>query len=252
MIKKIILNFTIFLSYFWILIPNKFRTIFIRGILLIDSRNDPGRALKNLFLYEDFVNALINERSLRYGNKRHPKHNLINYHKFFIENIEEGSRVIDVGCGSGEVSYSVVNYFQNVEVLGLDIDPKKIQIANDKYNHKRLNFKIDDATISLPEEKWEIIILSNVLEHIDERVLFLKMLVKNISPKKILIRVPSFERHWSIPFRRELNINYFNDNTHFIEHTNLEFKNEINMAGLKIVSMKNIWGEIWSCCEPNN
>ena len=30
------------------------------------------------------------------------------------------------------------------------------------------------------------------------------------------------------------------------------FKNEINMAGLKIVSMKNIWGEIWSCCEPNN
>ena len=103
----------------------------------------------------------------------------------------------------------------------------------------------------IPKGKWDVIILSNVLEHIDKRVLFLKKIIKNSKSKKLLIRVPYFERSWEIPMRKELKINYFSDNDHKIEHTLQEFIDEMKNSGLKIIEIKLIWGEIWAVCKIN-
>ena len=47
----------------------------------------------------------------------------------------------------------------------------------------------------------DVIVLSNVLEHIST-VSFLKSLVSEVRPQKVLIRVPYFKREWSVAFRR--------------------------------------------------
>ena len=90
--------------------------------------------------------------------------------------------------------------------------------------------------------------MSNILEHIEKRIDFVEKIVKLFSPSLILIRVPFFERSWETVMRKELEINFFSDSTHYIEHTREEFENEMSEAGLRIDSIEMIWGEIWAKC----
>ena len=92
-------------------------------------------------------------------------------------------------------------------------------------------------------------VLSNVLEHIEGRVDFLRRLIERATPQQILIRVPLFERHWQIAMRRELGVGYFSDPTHYIEHTLDEFAGEMEAAGLEITERLTLWGEIWAVCR---
>jgi len=52
-----------------------------------------------------------------------------------------------------------------------------------------------------------------------------------------------------VPFRKKLGIYYFNDTTHFIEHTLEEFRTEMKQSNLDIIEIKTLWGEIWSECH---
>ena len=117
-------------------------------------------------------------------------------------------------------------------------------------NSKNLkNVKLICGDINDQKElRVDKIILSNVLEHIDNRVEFIENLKLITKAKYFLIRVPLFERDWQIPLMRELGIDYFSDNDHKIEHSIVEFKKEISDSKLIIKEMKTLWGEIWVNC----
>ena len=68
------------------------------------------------------------------------------------------------------------------------MDKKNIKIAKRKYWAPNIEYLVGDATKDLPNQKFDVIILSNVLEHIENRIEFLNK-IKNLAPK-ILIRVP--------------------------------------------------------------
>jgi hypothetical protein len=85
-----------------------------------------------------------------------------------------------------------------------------------------------------------------VLEHIEKRVEFLRMLQDKYQPKKFLIRVPIFERDWRVPLKQELGVDYRLDATHFIEYRQEEFAAEMQQAGLTILHIQVNWGEIWA------
>jgi hypothetical protein len=93
-------------------------------------------------------------------------------------------------------------------------------------------------------------VLSNVLEHIDDRVTFLKDLFLTTRAKRFLIRVPMFERDWQMALRRELEVDFRSDPDHRIEHTIQEFRDELIDSGLACCEMQTIWGEIWATCQP--
>ena len=117
-------------------------------------------------------------------------------------------------------------------------------------NSKNLkNVKLICGDINDQKElRVDKIILSNVLEHIDNRVEFIENLKLITKAKYFLIRVPLFERNWQIPFMRELGIDYFSDIDHKIEHTIVEFKKEMSDSKLIIKEMETLWGEIWVSC----
>ncbi len=232
-----------------IIMPSKLRANILFGFLLLESRvSNPRNSLKSLFLIKDKLDTLINERALAYEGKDHPKHRLMKYHDFFIKNIPENSSVIDIGCGNGAVAKAIANEVSNTEVTGIDNNKERLDAA--RLNNKLSNLKFIYGDALKIKGKWDVIVLSNVLEHIDKRVEFLNDIKNKLQPELVLIRVPLFERSWEIPMRKELGINYFSDNTHFIEHTMAEFKNEITDADLKIEDINYIWGEIWSKCIP--
>ena len=206
----------------------------------------PDESLKFLFDFDNKIYALTGQESIRYGNGVHTKHKHIRYHDFFINNIGPGSRVLDVGCGSGVLSYDIAEKVPDVNVCGIDIYEDYINIAKRDFKHKNIRYICGDALEKLPDEEYDIIILSNVLEHIEHRVDFLKKLNKIFSPEKFLIRVPVFERDWKVPLKKELGIDYRLDKTHYIEYFQEEFFDEIKQSGLFVKSHKINWGEIWA------
>ena len=246
--RKILEKILDVLSVFWKIIPWKVREFFFRVLLILEGRGNHIKAFERLFKIEENTKWVYNELALRYGNGIHIKHQLMNYSSFFKNNIKKDQTVVDIGCGYGAVANSIVESLPTVKLIGIDTDKEKILQAKKNYKNSNLKFIHGDA-FGIDPFKADVIILSNVLEHIEERINFLKKVKKHFSPSLFLIRVPDFERDWTIPLKKEIGINYFSDNTHFIEHTENEFRQEMSDAGLNILSLQKNWSEIWATCE---
>ena len=106
-------------------------------------------------------------------------------------------------------------------------------------NFKNLNF-INGNIDEFPYINSDFVILSNVLEHIENRILFLKNIQKISGAKTFLIRVLYFKRDWEVAFRKKLNMYYFSDNDHNIEHIIEELKNELSKVNLVMKEPKTV------------
>jgi 2-polyprenyl-3-methyl-5-hydroxy-6-metoxy-1,4-benzoquinol methylase len=184
--------------------------------------------------------------AIKYENGLHPKHRLIGYHEFFTKNVTKNDRVLDIGSGNGSLAKDVALHAKSV--LGVDIDPKNIEKSKRNNSAPNLEYRLADATKDLSSETFDIIIMSNVLEHIDDRVNFLK----SIRPlaRKFLFRVPMIDREWVTLLKQELGLDYRLDTTHFTEYTFAQFKSEFEEAGYEVRSHSVQFGEIWAIIYP--
>jgi SAM-dependent methyltransferase len=235
----------------WRMIPQRWRFFLLKGMFVLESRDaDAGRGLARLFAVQDTLEHVVNERAMVYGQGEHPKHKLTRYHDFFVEHVDDGSRVLDVGCGYGAVARSIARARPNARVIGVDYDKGRLAQAMASDNPLNLSFVEADATKSVPPGPWDIVVLSNVLEHIADRTSFLSALIATTSAKRFLVRVPLFERDWKMPMRRTVGANYYSDPDHKIEPTQTEFREETARAGLAIDELTTPWGEIWAVLRP--
>lgn len=176
------------------------------------------------------------------SEKIHPKHKLMKYHDFFVGNVSSEDNVLDIGCGKGEVSYDVAKKAKTV--IGIDLNKESINKAQRNYKSPNLQYLVGDVTKELPDKKFDVIILSNVLEHIEDRQKFLKEIKKKTL--KILVRVPMINRDWTVLYKKKLGVEWRLDPTHFTEYTLESFKEEIANAGLQIQEFSIQFGEIWA------
>ena len=104
---------------------------------------------------------------------------------------------------------------------------------------------IPNAIVDNPKEiqKFDKIILSNVLEHIKDRVEFLKQMRKLSGV--ILLRVPLITRDWLAVYKKELGREYRLDRTHFIEYSLEELRDECVAGGWQITDFSIQFGEFW-------
>lgn len=191
---------------------------------------------------DEFVNELLPYTE----SGVHPKHRLMNYHQFFLDNVSASDRVLDVGCGQGIVANDIAAKAK--AVVGIDFNAKNIDIARRRYSRPNLSFVLGDALKDVPSGEFDVIVLSNVLEHIEQRVAFLRGL-KKLAPK-ILIRVPMITRDWKVLYKKGIGLDYRMDKTHFIEYTEEEFVRELTAAGFQAVSTTIRFGELWVVAAP--
>lgn len=196
--------------------------------------------------FSNFLYKLISYLAIKSEGGVHPKHRLLGYHEFFTGNLVTSDRVLDIGCGNGALSFDMAQKAQSV--IGIDIEAKNIIEAKKRYSHPKLMYVVGDATTDLGTTKFDVITLSNVLEHIDKRALFLK----NIKPlaSKFLIRVPMFDRDWIPLYKKELGIEWRLDLTHFTEFTKKSFYQELGDAGYEVELFSVQFGEIWAIVRP--
>lgn len=208
----------------------------------------PDEALRFLFRLDNEMYWMLGRLSAQYNGGVHTKHRHMKYHDFFKARINEGDRVIDVGCGNGTVANSIADT-PGVSVVGIDLNSVNVAFANEKYARDGLTFIHGDALKELPSGPFDVAILSNVLEHLVGRSKFLAALVKNTDVRKVLIRVPLFERDWRVPLKKELGVEWRLDLTHETEYVFEELVAEVHEAGLTLVHVEVRWGEIWAEVE---
>jgi 2-polyprenyl-3-methyl-5-hydroxy-6-metoxy-1,4-benzoquinol methylase len=143
---------------------------------------------------------------------------------------------------------------KGAQLIGIDMDVKRIEIAKKRYSRPNLSFLNGDILKIDLNRRFDIIVMSNVLEHINEREKLLRDLEARYRPRCFLIRVPMLDRHWSVSMRAELGLPRFIDPTHCTEYTVESFCAEIEDAGLKVAQLSVCWGEIWSevACIPSD
>lgn len=230
----------------WRVVPPGIRHRLLAELVRAEDSGDPAGALKRLFAIEDRLEMAINTAAVRLDGGLHPKHRLTDYHRFFVERVDDGERVVDVGCGIGAVAYSIVTR-REVLVIGIDEDPLSIELARKRFVHPRLEFRCGDARRELPPPPFDAVVLSNVLEHIEHRRAFLASLRVKLEPKRLLVRLPLFERAWTVPMRKELGVRWMSDDTHFDELSPEGWVKDLEEAGLTVGHREVRWGEIW--CE---
>lgn len=244
--KALLLSIANGLAVVWRLVPARLRHIYLKGLFVLESRGDAKAGLKNLFAIQDDLEHVVNATALASGKGVHPKHRLTRYHDFFVERTTDVDKVLDVGCGYGAVARSIAKGHPGAKVVGVDYDKGRLAQARASDNPPNLTFVESDATKSVPDGPWTVVVLSNVLEHIVDRPGFLAALVATTGAQRFLIRVPLFERDWKMPMRKELGVYYYSDDDHKIEHTRAEFRADVEAAGLQIDELLTLWGEIWS------
>jgi ubiquinone/menaquinone biosynthesis C-methylase UbiE len=201
--------------------------------------------LRFLFGLDASLYPLQGWLSVDYGGGIHTKHRHTRYHDFFVRRIRKGERILDIGCGIGVLAYDVAEK-AGAYVVGIDISADNIETAFCKHSHSNVTYQVGDALKTPLEGSFDVVILSNVLEHLDARSEFLRRMIDLVHPARVLLRVPIFERDWRVPLKQELGIDYRLDPTHCTEYTLESFASEMKDAGLKVTYQEVRWGEIWA------
>lgn len=223
---------------------------YVKNILLqiISRRADslePKEAASFLLELDNELYPLHSQAATRYEGGVHPKHRLTHYHDFFVQRIGKGDRVLDVGCRTGEVAFEIVNR-TGAKVTGIDIDLPNLQEGRKRNVHPNLELLEGNVYTWVPPHSFDVVLMSNVLEHLKDRVGLLKGLRERTGAARFLIRVPVFERDWRAGLKRELGLEWRLDHTHETEYTLESFKDEMAQAGLDIRHLEVRWGEIWA------
>ena len=225
--------------------PSLARLVVRATMRAVADGSSASRVLRTLLAVERDVGGLIDEVAMRYGDGVHVKHRLTGYHDFFVERVNRGERVLDIGCGYGAVAYSVATRADAV-VVGVDLDPANIDAARRRFPDPRLTFIVGDATRDVPNGPFDVVIASNVVEHLADRVAFYQAVQAALRPSRWLVRVPLVDRDWKVSLRRELGLPYFSDPTHHVEYTRSSFEDEVAAARLCVRELRVNWGEIWA------
>ena len=231
------------------MLPGGARLALLKAGIFAAARRPARDALLELFELDRVVSGQIDLAAIEYDHGVHVKHRLMAYHDFFVDRIGPTDRVLDVGCGYGAVAHSIATR-SGARVTGIDMDAANVAKARRQFEAATLAFLHGTAPGDLGREHFDVVVLSNVLEHIESRREFLRQIIEKTTPSRLLIRVPMFDREWRVPLRKELGLYHFSDPTHFIEYTRDSFEREMADANLVIAHLQVNWGEIWAEVRP--
>jgi len=158
----------------------------------------------------------------------HPKHLLEDADRFwFLEWMEPGSVVLDVGCGQGKNAEAVAR--RGARVLAFDIEPPP------PVEHEAvLTFRADaQAVWPVASGVFDAVIALDVIEHLDDRDSFYAEAVRTLKSDGLLVlSVPNRDTPWK-NLRRRFGAVDRDDPDHRIEYAEGEILSELEAAGFE-------------------
>ncbi|WP_032712323.1 class I SAM-dependent methyltransferase [Salinispora arenicola] len=86
-------------------------------------------------------------------------------------NIRPGQRVLEIGCGTGDLLQTLKRRYPDVSALGIDPDPSALRRARRKAARTKLRIQYERAfadDLPLPDGSFDRVLSSFMLHHIDE------------------------------------------------------------------------------------
>lgn len=128
--------------------------------------------------------------------------------------------LLDVGCGTGRLMAELSAY---AECVGVDVSLRAVQLAE----AKNLKAKLGAATeLPFPNQTFDFVVISDVLEHIEDDRLVMSEIVRVLKPLgQVIITVPAHPFLYGTHDRAL---------AHIRRYAEPELKNLINQAGLEL------------------
>lgn len=184
----------------------------------------------------------------------HPKHDILRYKEWFLENIQPGWIVLDIGCNTGMLPFVLAEKARFV--YAIEKNEEYVAAAKAKHTKDNIEYICADATTHDYDscKLIDCITMSNVLEHIEHRVDFLKKIICQVKwsdedHKHFLLRVPIIDREWIVLYKKEQGLDYRLDPNHYIEYTFEQLKEELEQANITAKQVDIRFGEIYAVCE---
>ena len=153
--------------------------------------------------------------------------------------------VLDFGCGEGDLS-NMIAIKKAKLVHAVDYSSKAINIAKRKFGRKK-NIKIELGDAAKVKNKYDVIVMSGVLEHIDAPFKLLKKLIKfNLNRNGVIIFLsPSFMNPrgyvW-MTLQILLNVPMSLTDIHFFSPSDFRKFSKNNNCSLDFTTIAHDWG----------
>lgn len=207
------------------------------------------RSKFKLFLNAEWMfERLIHEMSFRvYQPEDHPLRKKA--FSFMFRNLKPEYTVLDLGCANGEIATRIA---ENVKfVVGIDKSEELIRKAK-KYEVENLVFVCADGVKYLEscDRNFDVLVLSHILEHLDEPVIFLNQFKKFF--RFLYIELPDFDRSAASHYREDLNLQLnYTDDDHVSEFDRDEMSDLFLNCGLTVLDSQFIFGMQRYWCAIN-
>jgi methionine biosynthesis protein MetW len=164
--------------------------------------------------------------------------------RMLAELVPVGSRVLDVGCGTGSVSRIIADT-RDAKIIGIEPDPCRATAARARglQVHEQL---FTPAVLQLLEA-FDVIVFADVLEHVADPGNFLQLALRALLPGgRVIASVPNVA-HWSV--RLDLLRGRFDyqpvgirDATHLRWFTAETVRSLFETNGLRVISLQHTAG----------
>ncbi len=170
--------------------------------------------------------------------------------KTILNHIDSTNRVLDLGCNLGDISFMIAEKAK--AVVGIDYNEKAIHTAKERYQKENLTFLHAEALDYLKNntEKFDTLILSHILEHLDDPKGFLLSFKDYF--ERIYIELPDFDRYYLNHYRKDLNCKLiYSDDDHITEFDRYELRDLLKECKIEVFEAEYIYGvqKLW--CRVN-
>lgn len=224
-------------------LPRKKKRVLALSVLYRIHRLLPFSTARKLRWYLDLewiFDRLAMETSFRHFPPASHPHRL-SANAFLLRKLEPRMHVLDLGCGSGDITAVIAT--QVDRVVGVDHDRAAIARATQRHQHPRLTFIDRDAMTFLQQEEqhFDTLVLSHVLEHLDGPEEFLRRFKGFF--EWIYIEVPDFDKTNLNHYRQLLGSSLIHtDDDHVSEFDREELNALLHRVGIDVVDAEYRFG----------
>lgn len=158
-----------------------------------------------------------------------------------VQQLETKNKILEIGCGFGALGESVISRFSPNVYDGIELNPNaKDRLLEVGYNHVDIGDALDILLNRNLANKYDLIIMADVLEHIGDDTKILELVVKSLNKSgHLILSVPNISnwqtlRNLYIKKTFPRNSSGIFDSTHLRWYTSKDIINLTQDNGLKL------------------